>query len=53
MTLLAVVLVVTCLAAGAWATWSEHVARRPPPPRPERSHVRIVDVPYDWEEHDG
>ena len=52
MTTIAITLVVTCLAAGAGATWSEHVGRRPRAPRPERSHVRIVKTPYDWREHE-
>ena len=38
MTDLAVVLVVTCLAAGLWATWREHVERRR-----ERADSRMVE----------
>ena len=88
MTLVAIVLVATCLVAGMWAVGAEHVDRRQErrkipqgrtrgaaPSRgsrfaawhgqawsqgalvrqrgTERSHVRLVDAPYDWEEHDG
>lgn len=55
MTLPAVVLVATCLLAGLWATWTEHVDRRrerADARMVEHSHVRIVQAPYDWEEHD-
>ena len=51
---LAIILVVTCLAAGLWATWREHVERRrerADARMVDRSHVRIVKVPYDREEH--
>ncbi len=53
MTLLAVVLVATCLLAGLSSTWSEHRARRRKAPYVERRHVRIVKAPYDWKEHDA
>ena len=51
----AIILVVTCLATGLWATWREHVERcreRADARMVEHSHVRIVQAPYDWEEHD-
>ena len=54
-TLLAVILVATCLLAGLWATWSEHVDRRrerADARMVEHSHVRIVQAPYDWEEQE-
>lgn len=56
MTLVAVVLVATCLVAGLWAVWAEHVDRRRERADAcmvDRSHVEIVKAPYDWEEHDG
>jgi hypothetical protein len=54
MTLVAVVLVATCLVAGLWAVWAEHVDRRrerADARMVERSHVEIVRTPYDWKEH--
>lgn len=56
MTLLAVVLVATCLVAGLWAVWREHVERRrarADAAYVQRSHVQTVQAPYDWEEHDA
>ena len=53
MTDLAIILVATCLLAGLWATWCEHVERRrerADARMVDRSHVRIVKVPYDWME---
>lgn len=50
---LAITLVATCLLAGLWAIWAEHVDRRrehADARMVERSHVRIVKVPYDWME---
>ncbi len=55
MTDLPVILTLTCLLTGLWAVWREHVERRrerADAHMVERSHVRIVKVPYDWEEHE-
>ena len=56
MTSLAVVLTLTCLLAGLWAVWREHVERRrarADAAYVQRSHVQTVQAPYDWEEHDA
>ena len=53
MTLVAVVLVATCALAGLGAVageWLDRRRERTESRWEERRHVRVVQVPYDWEE---
>ena len=54
MTITAIVLASICVLAGIWSTadiWLEHRREIVETRRDERRHVKIVRVPYDWEEH--